>query len=398
VRFTHEWQATAPKVPHAALAEVVEALLPLHQFNAPVIKVVRDRLSVVERFIIEAALDLGSIAAIDVAEVTGLQPDLAARVIARVAAVGVLEPDEDAEAFRPVTPAAANALTDAELRQYHHAELTFLYLPRTDDLIAFEPGSGKTRPPLLNRVAPVYQAPLPAELVGAKTAEFLEARIAAGTLLGLPDWLHGPEPSAERLPETCPAYRCRGHLRGGGKGPVLRLVDATRTDRVQPFASAGEATGLTAWLSVQAESLTGAFAQWDEPVLSPHRLDGDDDTAYGCDVPGDLARKMMTDGLPLSRPLGLAIHDEEARLRIGVRLRPADLPSRELFALDQAVAAVLAVPLRSLDADRLSAAVSAAGAAYDCELVAGQVRDELWRRRQFFHVYQLRAADDFAYD
>jgi hypothetical protein len=200
------------------------------------------------------------------------------------------------------------------------------------------------------------------------------------------------------LPETCPAYRCRGRLRTNGEGPVLALVDAAKPDKTQQCRFTALATGLTGWLTAQAESLDGALAQWGEPSVRPERSATDGAVGWTFRVAGGQARRIMDSDLPLSRPLGLAVHDEEATLRVGVRLQPADDAGRAVFALDHAVNVVLAVPLERLGPEVLTAALAAAATTFDTEPTGAEVRGELWRRRQFYRVYALRAADDFAYD
>jgi hypothetical protein len=390
----YEWSPVPPKLPRDGVAQVVEALLPMLIWQAPVTKVVSHGLSVVERFIIEAALDLGDVSVADVAEVTGLPRDLAARVTARVAGVGVLEPLPEGGGYRPVQPAAGEALASAELREFHRTHLTFLYLPTTEDLLAYPAGPRRAEPPHVHRITPVYNAPLPDDVVGRPAAEFLDERIAAGTVPGLPDWVFGAEPDEARMPETCPTYRCRGHLKPDAA--VLTLVDA-RTDRTQPCQLPG-AVRLTNWFTGQAEALDGAFSRWDEPSATRERSTVDGRAGWVFPVWGGLARQMMDSELPLTRPLGLTVTDEEATLAVAARLVPNDRAAHETFALDHAVDAVLAQPLERLTTEAVEAAVAAAGTEYDHQPTVGDVRGELWRRGQFFRVYQLRAADDFAYD
>ncbi|MEH1126468.1 hypothetical protein [Micromonospora sp. CPCC 206061] len=399
---SYDWGPVPPKLPRGAIAEVTEVLLPIHLWRAPVTKVVPQGLSTVEQFVIEAALDLGDITVTDVAEVTGLPPELAARITARVAAVGVLAPIPGTEAppagpvYQPVSPAAEQALAKAALHEFHRAHLTFMYLPRTDELLAFEGGEGGPGAPLVHRLASAYHAPMPAGVAGADSAEFLNARISAGTVLGLPDWVHAAEPDESRLPETCPAYRCRGHLKAD-QGAVLQLVDANKSRRTQQVGFAKVAVGLSGWLASLAGSLDGAFAGWGTPSLSPQRLTPDGG-GWSFSLTDELARAVLDADLPLTRPLGLSIRDEEAVLSVGVRLMPADDGARATFALDRAVGVVLAVPLEQLHTAALAAAMAAAVTDYDVAPTTDEVRAELWHRRQFFRLYALRAADDFAYD
>jgi hypothetical protein len=377
----YEWEAAPPKLPRDGIAEIVEALLRIHVMWAPVTKVVSHGLAVVERFVIEAALDLGEITAEDVAEVTGLPPDLSARIVARAAAVGVLELAVDGT-YRPVPEAAADALTRAELREFHRAQLTFMYLAGTDELLALD-----SAPPRLDRLAPVHQAPLRGGLAGSDIAGFLNARITAGTVMDLPDWVYDAVPCDERIPETCPAYRCRGRLKEGGV--VLDLLDAEADQRRIRLPRA--TPGLREWLTSAADSLDGAFDRWDEPP--PQRL-----SRFAFGLPGGLSRKVMDSGLALTRDVGLCIQDEEVTARVAVSLVPEDDEARATFALDHAVSAVLAVRLEELEHRKLAETAAAAGVEYGHAPAVDTILDEIWRRRHFFQIYLLRASDDFDYD
>ncbi|MEV0129608.1 hypothetical protein AB0H83_14270 [Dactylosporangium sp. NPDC050688] len=387
----HRWEAAPPRLPKGATAEVVEALLPMHLWRAPVLRLVTHGLSVVERFIIEAAVELRALTAQDVGAVTGLPTEITARVIAQLTAAGILSvrPDGAAE---PVFPAATDTLERAELYELRETWLTFAYLPRTADLIAFDGGPGTAAAPQLNRLAPAFEAPMPADVAGRPAAEFLDERIRTGTVTGMPEWLHAAVADGATLPATCPAYRCVGHLRRG-QPPKLRLVDAKRPERAQPLPVADAATGLAEWLAMLGDAVDGAFDRWGrlarESPNGPHRT-----FAIGA----DLARAVMHDGLPLNRPCGLMVRDEEAVVTQPVGLTPADPAAEAVFTLDHAVASVLAEPLDGLGLHTLATAGALAAAAYGAEPEAEDIRAELWRRRHFVHVYRLRAANDFAYD
>lgn len=401
----YEWTPAAPKLPKAGLAQVVEAVLPVLIWRAPVIKVVIHGLSMVERFVIEAALELGDITAEDIAEVTGLPLDVATRVIAHVEAVGVLIPaanpsDTDRNTYQPVVKAATDTLGSEELREYHRAMLTLLYLPATEELMAFDPAPGRPEPPMVHRVTPLYEAPMmPAELAGSETAAFLADRISAGTVLDLPDWVHGAEPDNTRLPETCPAYRCRGHLKAGGNRPtsVLTLVDAKKPTKTVP-CHLPRADRLTARLVTLSESLTGALGRWGEQSTTPTRISSGGRIAWRLPLSAAPARLMIDEGISLSRQLGLRVLDQEATLAVAAELTPLDEEARALFALDHAVGHLLAVPPQRLSPHNLHAAVEDAKAEFGHDVATDDVRGELWRRGHFVRVYSLREADDFPYD
>ncbi|WP_432904033.1 hypothetical protein ACQP1S_06285 [Micromonospora matsumotoense] len=404
-----EWGPVAPELSKDAVAEIADALLPVHLWWAPVTKVVSDQLAVIERFVIEAALHLGEISSGDIAEVTGLPPDLAERVTARVAAAGALEPAATApegsaataSVYQPVRPAATEILSSAELREYHRAHLLLMYFPRTGDLVAFDTDSKGFDPSLIHRLTPAFDAPLPPETAGLPVGDFLQSKISAGTVVGLPDWVHSAESDAGDLPETCPAYRCRGYLKRDGKGPVLRLLDARRPDKYPltlPSRIMAQATGLGAWFEAELAAFDTAFSCWGAPLPGPRLAPPAEGGVWECALPAGLTQAMIADELPVSRPLSLANHDQEITLRVPVRLSPADEAANALFAVDHAAATLLAEPPNQLAATKLAAATQAAADEYGHQPTEYDVVAELWRRRQFFQVYALRAVEDFSYD
>jgi hypothetical protein len=85
----------------------------------------------------------------------------------------------------------------------------------------------------VHKIAPVYDSYLPDHILGMDRAELLNDRIFSGRVLAPPDWLHEAEPDGVRLPETSPAYRCRGQLKRSRNrlAVTLDLIDADRDTR-----------------------------------------------------------------------------------------------------------------------------------------------------------------------
>ncbi|MEV0604772.1 hypothetical protein AB0I61_00150 [Polymorphospora rubra] len=186
---TYRWLAQPPNLPRYGYAEITEALVPILIWPAvPVLKRVEHGLSVVERFVLEAALTLQGVRAEDITEITGIPTDIAFRVADRLRALGAL--DRVDGTFEPIEPVTREVLTSQRLPEYHQANLQFMYLADTDELIAYDSGPGTPDPPLVHLVPVACQAPVPAGLVGRSRATLLNERIAAGRVAGLPDWVH----------------------------------------------------------------------------------------------------------------------------------------------------------------------------------------------------------------
>jgi hypothetical protein len=122
---------------------------------------------------------------------------------------------------------------------------------------------------------------------------------------------------------------------------------------------------------------------------------------------GLAAEAAAHDGVRLSEPAGLEIHDgkrrEDDRVVIAVNARfvPLDQEATRVFALHHAIRAVVDQDTDSVSALTVAEATAAARTAYGLEndaLTEPEVEDSLWTQRHYRHVYALRAAKDFPYD
>jgi hypothetical protein len=372
----------------------------------PVIRRIYEELTVVDRFVVEAALTLAPMRAEDVAEVTTVPRDAVVRIAGRLASLGLLR--ADGLDFYPVEAAAWNALQQRAVPEDRQTSMTFLYLPHSDDLIAFPTGPGRSKPPLLQKAKPAEVAPLPREVAGARRADLLRTRIQSGRVAGLPPDIVDvvtDDMSDEALPASCPAYRCRGHVKSNDDGRlVLDVLDRDGKKTAQ-------------W------TLSGAIEQADEWVaLALRALDaGTSWTVAGGDVQvvqegpaawmyvldAVAAKAAARDGLRLSEPAGLEIHDGDRReddrvvVAVNARFVPLDDDATRVFALHQAIRTLVDQDTASMSALAVTEATTAARAAYGLEndaLTEPEITDSLWTEKHYRHVYALRAAKDFPYD
>ncbi|MEV0392001.1 hypothetical protein [Polymorphospora rubra] len=399
---TYRWSAQPPNLPRYGYAEITEALVPILTWPAvPVLKRVEHGLSVVERFVLEAALTLQGVRAEDITEITGIPTDIAFRMADRLRALGALDRVDDT--FEPVEPVTREVLTSQRLPEYHQANLQFMYLADTDELIAYDSGPGTPDPPLVHLVPVACQAPVPAGLVGRSRATLLNERIAAGRVAGLPDWVHAAVDDDVRMPETSPAYRCRrGHLKSAGSGAalVLELYDGDNPERRGRPCSFDGADRLRERLRACADALDGALRPL-TPASQAEATVLDDRTVRFFTVTTEGARYFGDQGLPISRPLGLSIRSTQAIVAVPARLAPADPAAAGLFALDHAVHHMLETPLSELTPQTAAQAVAGAVEVHqlpETAVTVDELRSELWRRRHFTPLYTLRAAEDFDYD
>jgi hypothetical protein len=286
--------------------------------------------------------------------------------------------------------------------------MTFLYLPSSDDLIAFPAGAGHPRPPLLQKARPAEQYPLARELAGSSRSALLRARIGAGTVAGLPsDIVDVADDAADpTLPATCPAFRCRGHVKGSDKDARLVLDvldrDGRRTDG---WTLSGAIEQAAQWAEV---SLRAQVAGQDWETSAGHvSVIQEGPAAWIYVLDAAAADTAARRGIRLSEPAGLEIHDgirrEDDRVVVAVEARfvPADDSAARVFAVHHAVRTLVDQDPASLTTHALPAATAAASAAHgltDDPLTSEEVKQRLWDGGHYRHVYALRAAEDFPYD
>jgi hypothetical protein len=393
------WTAPIP-APKNAHTVVVEALVPMLLWTSvPVVRRVDEELTIIDRFVVESALALAPMRAEDVEELTGVPREVVNRIAGRLTGLGLLR--GTGGAYYAVEDPARMALGQHSVPKYRQASLTFLYLPYSDDLIAFPPGPRQADPPLLQRATPAESAPTPPELAGADRTEALRARILVREVAGLPDDIvDAADPgAAHRIADICPAYRCRGWVRGSGTDTTLVLGIRDNDGRETVQVSLRGAVRQAAKWSAIGEQASAAGLSWtasggqvtayrESPLDWVYRLDGAAADAAMADV-------------ALSAEARLEIHADECVLAVGARFAPLDAAASRRFALDHAIRAVAGTDARRLNHDVLTAAVDQARAGYELtadELTEAEVADRLWSDGHYWHVYALRSQRDFRYD
>jgi hypothetical protein len=154
------WLHTPPDVTGEPLVIITEALLPIFTWmDVPLVRAVEQKLSAVERFLIEAALGLGDLDAEDVEELTGLPEEATRRIAGHLCEISVFTAGDGR--YVADEEAAVATLSRETLVELRPDVLTFLVLPRTGEALAFEHKQGRTAPPQLHRLDPVASAPLP---------------------------------------------------------------------------------------------------------------------------------------------------------------------------------------------------------------------------------------------
>lgn len=384
--------------PRHVVAMVREALVPMLLWpSVPVLRRVEEGLTILERLIIEGALAMCPIRAEDVEEVTGVPQDVVVRIAGRLCGLGVLRTAADGY-YAEEEPARA-ALERNSVTEHRPGRLTFLYLPGTDELLAFEGGPRRPEAPPLHLIEPAVNWPVPEVLGNSSRAVLLQQRIRAREVVGLPDSIVDAEVSDDVLPDRCPAYRCRGHVRSKAGDVTLELDVVDEFGRMVRKCVIPGAAGLAGAWQRLAEQVEQVFEQWraeggavdatrSGPVEWMVRLDG------------RAADRAVRDGVTLSRPARVTISTQDTAVELEVLCEPVDAAAARLFAMHHAVQSVVRVPAHKLTPGALDAAAKNACVAYgldDHVLAASDIQQRLWSDGRYQHVYALRSVTDFAY-
>jgi hypothetical protein len=403
------WLPTPPDVRDEPLVVVTEALLPVFDWmDVAVVRAVQQKLSAVERFLIETALALGDLDVEDVEELTGLPEEATRRIAGHLCEISVL--NAEAGRYTPNEDAAWATLARESIVELRQDVLTFLVLPRSGDALAFEHKQGRAGPPQVHRLDPVASAPVPDAYHEATQAAVLRALLGAGQVAGLPEDVAdlAEPPDDTPVPDVCPAYRYAGRLRMrsgqvraqghlyGERGEERVPLDLSRAGHLVDF-----------WLD-QAELLylAGVFqaacaAVGCSAADAKARRAGASHWVFQVSNQG--AREITEHGGRLCRPGGLELlsADGSTKIEVMVSFEASDSGAAIVFAVDAAADMLEDLPPESLTSPDLGQAVATACSAYQVEAgpeLERAVRTRLWARGQHYPVYQLRADEDFGYE
>ncbi|MGW4799953.1 hypothetical protein ACWEPC_46800 [Nonomuraea sp. NPDC004297] len=377
-----------------------EVLLPMLLWpSVPVVRRIEEALTIVDRFVLEAALTLAPVRATDVEEITGIPADAVVRVAGRLAGLNLIV--GDGLDYHANGDQAREALRSLSVPEYKTAYVTFLYLPQGDDLIAFSRAAGGREPPLLQRVAPVSAAPLPDELAGAVRAEVLDTRIAEGRVSNLPDDVVGAVALDQPIEEFAHAYRCRGHVKGDTADPllVLEAVGGASGRTVQCVIPGAIGTA-ERWAAITAQAAVAGNG-WCDGGGTVEVLAPGPGRPWRYTLDARAAEAAMREKVPLEREAELLIREEDCELGVRATFEPADREAAVVFARQQVCRSIARVPPHKMGRLPVHDAVLSATAAYGLPnglLTEENVREDLWAQGFYRHIYALRAPEDFPDD
>jgi hypothetical protein len=424
-------QVAPPALTPGTVALITEALLPLVGWrDVPVLREVREELTVLERFVLEMALRLGVVTAEDFAEVMSLPRQVLAAGATRLIAGRALRLVGDRYEVEPST--AAKALATQGISRRLTATADFLLLPRTGDVLAMAPGRRSwLRQFEIARLAPSVNAPVPAELWPARRSAYLAERLHAGAvtvqdtevadLATVPDdppLFASAGGGAVRL---CPTYACSAEvvLDEDGRHTVHAVLRSAPRRRRRGKTESGEPVEL----AVRLTGAPGLIAEW--VALSGALTDpavrraawaeigpGGEDFAemswrrarlrapleWDFPITERAATAVAAQYRPLDRPVGLTLSTDTATAQVVCWFVPDDDATQALFAMDAAVGGLLARPDPAADAVEVCGKAAAEHQVHPTRIDLTAVRERAWQLGHHSLVYALREAEDFPYD
>jgi hypothetical protein len=421
-----------PAITPETVAVVSNALLPVLGWrDVPVLHEVREELTVLERFVLEMALSLGTVSAEDFAEVVTLPRQVLAAGATRLIAAGALHLVGNGYQVEPTT--ATRALQEQRIRRPRLATADFVLLPRTGDLLAVPPAKKSWLRQLeLARVAPVRNAPIPPELWNQRRSGYFATRVRTGTATLLDtEIVDVPIPENDPLLVTnngnaaskaqlCAAYDCRAEVTSDKRGQhTVRAVIYGKPRHRRNASGSGQANGLvevpiqltgaqnlvSEWLTLAAGLADQATqrAAWQE--ICP---------ADGAQLFGSVRRRgpmewefSLTEGTalalarnrrPLDQPVGLTLENDEAAVQLVGWLVPDDDEARVLFARDRAISQLLTATDPAAELVTICKSAATSLRLSGGRLVPQDIRDRAWELAYYRLAYALREAEDFPYD
>lgn len=420
---------------------VSQALLPLLTWRGiPVLRMQRVELTVLERFVLELALTLGSVEPEEFSEVTSLPSNVLAGATWRLVSSGTLAPRGSSYAVDPERAAAA--LREEAVTRLVHGQASFALLPRTGDLFAVDEQDGGWLRDLEQKIAPHRQAPLPPALWSASLTAYLGGQVRARGVVGLDrdvvdvagredDPLLGepvPADPARRGGEpgarTCPVYLCHAELRQTDAG--IQVVRASAFGKPRRGGSApGPTQPDDAEIEIDLTAARELAARWgglagalDDPETLDNAwvelsaatsasdpiapLAGARRRGLGTwDLLADGAAATLLCAQPraLSEPRGLAVESDEEVVHLTCHFFPADDTARALFTRDDLIMRLLAAR-RSAAAEFTAACEAERGRHADVgDILSDEsIRERIWQLGHYHLTYLLREQEDFCYD
>lgn len=386
----------------AAHPEVTRCWLPLAVWDGVCVRVnVRQGLTVMERFAIEALLALRDCDEADLEAIAGLPRELGSWVLTSLEHKGLAFRHPDLK-YGPNTDECTKALASGSVVTQREEHRTVLCFPETEEFVVL--AEGRTVTGRLREINPMGQFPLTDQFVNHPRSDILTRSLAEGRVYG--EVIDGFSPTSDPqgpIDSSCPAYQVSFAL-ARCESPTWQLTfrgtsrrRRSRKHHDEPDQSGTamdfhqQVIGLPAlpllarkWRDHLQQALNPADFRTKVPGMGSVAFqDGTVTAAINGESAGQLGKRHL-----LCERMGLSITvDRSLEYELPLALRPADDASRELFALDNAVRSIISA------SDRPQALAAVCG---DDRQYRPIVMGRMWSLRLYEAVYDLRESEDFS--
>ncbi len=390
---------------------VEETLLPMLLLpDVPVVlRDVREPISILQRFLLQAAVDARMLDLHDAQQATSI-PLYALRTLScEFAQSGLFTRESVTDRFTPNDDLCGRALATNRVELEKPSRLHLLFLPESNELVALQRDDTVRKfVNTLQACTPDAGYPTPG-LEGRGFYEFLQSHIERSAVAGLPSDFIRIEPLAtaptipgdttgSTMPASVPAFRVSFTVTTGDTHPRcrLRLLAARKANEIDLSAATTTiaTTAQRATLSTLPTASLPALANLGMPRDAQGELVFE--SPVRATVPLDAWSARLVSAMTwLTRPHPVRVQQPELSLttRASMSFLASDEVADRLFAIDEATLAVLNAPTAPTP-QSLRAAVERSGRG----VRDGDVTERLWQRREFAHVHSIRAHEDLFHD
>lgn len=386
---------------------VEEATLPMLLLRdvSVVLRDVREPISVLQRFLLQAALDAGVLDLHEAQQASSVPLFALRRLAWEFARAGLFTTVEQSGCFTPNDDLCRRSLAMDRVELEKPGKLHFVFLPESDELIALSADDHTRKFVIeLQNCKPDAGYPTPT-LEGVACGDFLQQRLSRGEVSGLPaDFLRFDTalftlngPSSEvvcPLPSAIPAFRV-GFTALSDKERVrcrLRLLAIRKSPEVDLSAAhillskAMEHVGAT---RSPAEGIPSLRAQG-FPAGVRAELVFESPVRANIPLEGWAAQQVASHGwLTRSSVLRVQYPSLAMTTRASLAFTAADTEADRLFAIDEAAQDLLRMP-STPSSKALAVAVDRVGRGAE----ASHVVDRLWQGGEYACIHAIRVQED----
>lgn len=378
----------------------------------------KEKLSLMEKFILEAALEIPSIQSIDIETVTSIPSHSIQRILLFFSRIGILQ-TEDNKMFAPSYNRIQNILKTGEYGMPYSKRSAFIYLPLSDDLIyAYDQQSPTRFADLFRFGTSQCSFPMPSALAEVPIHKFIDDRIKQRHIVNLPDQAVGVNLSEykedfKRIKQMAPIHKCKARIlkRPDDLFEGIIYVYDSHEKRTEPFTLklSGSEQVITDWMGIannicencNHEMLKSVFGLSSTDAARHIHRDG---TLLSLEVDLKSARLLSMDSLLMEKIGLLAYYKEDLiTFHFAVNLNPDGLDAMLLFAVDEIVRKLLLTPLehitiKILDPLILETIEKKGLTELVIEDMKKTVIERLWNLHHYIVIYKLREHRDFCYE